>query len=226
ELGHAQGVHAPGLTLPRGALAQARHHALLAHGLAIGAIRAAAAPGTRVGPAENIGVCVPVIETEEHVAAAQKAMRELNAGYLTAMMEGRYTDAYLAGLGADAPKFTAADMAAIGSPVDFVGINIYVPTHYIAAADTPAGFTALPFPASFPRMLSPWLNIGPEALYWGPRLMRDVWGVDELYITENGTSSSDVPAADGKVYDTDRVMYLRNYLGQLQQDHRYQVDAY
>ena len=216
ELGHAQGVHAPGLSLAPGALAQARHHALLAHGLSVGAIRAAARPGTRIGPAENIGVCVPAIETPDHVAAARTAMRELNAGYMTAMMEGRYTESYLAGLGADAPKFTPDDMAAIGSPVDFVGINIYVPTHYVHATDSPPGYAALPFPASFPRMLSPWLNIGPEALYWGPRMMRDVWGADEIYITENGSSSSDAPAADGKVYDTDRVMYLRNYLSQLQ----------
>jgi beta-glucosidase len=40
--------------------------------------------------------------------------------------------------------------------------------------------------------------------------------VNEIYMTENGCSSSDVPAADGLVYDTDRVMYLRNYLTQLQ----------
>jgi beta-glucosidase len=43
-----------------------------------------------------------------------------------------------------------------------------------------------------------------------------IWNVKEIYITENGCSSSDVPAADGIVYDTDRVMYLRNYLSQLQ----------
>jgi beta-glucosidase len=40
--------------------------------------------------------------------------------------------------------------------------------------------------------------------------------VRSIYITENGTSSSDQPAADGNVYDLDRVMYLRNYLQQLQ----------
>ena len=34
----------------------------------------------------------------------------------------------------------------------------------------------------------------------------------ELYITENGCSSADVLTPDGHVYDTDRVMYLRNYL--------------
>jgi beta-glucosidase len=65
-------------------------------------------------------------------------------------------------------------------------------------------------------MISPWLFVGPEALYWGPRHVAKIWNAKEIYITENGCSSSDVPAADGKVYDTDRVMYLRNYLTQLQ----------
>ena len=40
ELGHATGVFAPGLKLPPGRLHQVRHHALLAHGLAVQAIRA------------------------------------------------------------------------------------------------------------------------------------------------------------------------------------------
>jgi len=40
--------------------------------------------------------------------------------------------------------------------------------------------------------------------------------VKSIYITENGTSGSDQPAADGTVYDVDRIMYLRNYLTQLQ----------
>lgn len=216
ELGYGYGVHAPGLRLPPGELAQARHHALLGHGLAVQAIRAAGRPGTRVGLAENIGVCVPAIETPEHIEAAKIATRELNAGYATAMLEGRYTDAFLAAAGADAPKFTAEEMKIIGSPLDFVGINIYVPTNYVRATDDESGFAAIPFPASFPHMQSDWLKCGPEALYWGPRMLHEVWGVNEIYITENGTSSADVPADDGIVYDTDRIMYLRNYLTQLQ----------
>jgi beta-glucosidase len=216
ELGYGYGVHAPGLRLPPAALAQARHHALLGHGLAVQAIRAAGLPGTRVGLAENIGVCVPAIEMPEYIEAARIATRELNAGYATAMLEGRYTDAFLAAAGADAPKFTAEEMKIIGSPLDFVGINIYNPGHYVRATDDEPGFAAIPFPASFPHMQSEWLKIGPEALYWGPRMLHEVWGVNEVYITENGTSSADVPAADGVVYDTDRIMYLRNYLSQLQ----------
>lgn len=216
ELGYGYGVHAPGLRLKPRELAQARHHALLGHGLAVQAIRAAGQPGTRVGLAENIGVCVPAIETPEHVAAAKIATRELNAGYATAMLEGRYTDAFLAAAGADAPKFTAEEMKIIGSPLDFVGINIYLPGNYVRAIDAEPGFATIPFPESFPHMQSDWLKCGPEALYWGPRMLQEVWGVNEIYITENGTSSADVPADDGIVYDTDRIMYLRNYLSQLQ----------
>jgi len=216
ELGYDQGIHAPGLKLPRGRLNQARHHALLGHGLAVQAIRARARAGTRVGPAENISVCVPVIETPEHIRAAERATRELNAGYLTAMLEGRYTEAFLSAAGADAPTFTPEDMKLISSPLDFVGINIYAPQQYVRAADTASGYAVVPLPGSFPRMAVDWLKVGPEALYWGPRHVANVWQVKDIYITENGCAAADVPADDGIVYDIDRVMFLRNYLMQLQ----------
>ena len=179
------------------------------------AIRAKAKPGTKVGLAENMTICVPIIETPQHIEAATRAARELNAQYMTVIQEGKYTDAYLAAAGADAPKFTPEDLKIISSSLDFVGINIYTPT-YVRADSSPLGFTVIPHPKSYPHMASSWLSIGPEALYWGPRHVAKIWNVKEIYITENGCSSSDVPAADGTVYDTDRVMFLRNYLTQLQ----------
>ena len=121
---------------------------------------------------------MPAIETPEHIEAAKIATRELNAGYATAMLEGRYTDAFLKAAGADAPKFTAEEMKIIGSPLDFVGINVYLPGNYVRAIDTEPGFATIPFPASFPHMQSDWLKIGPEALYWGPRMLHEVWGVE------------------------------------------------
>ena len=214
DIGYKDGRHAPGLKLPPAGVNQVRHHALLAHGLGVQAIRANAKPGTKVGLAENATACVPVIETPEHIAAAKKAMRESNAGYLTAVMEGKYTDAYLAHAKADAPKFTDADMKAIGSPVDFVGLNVYTPS-YVRADDSARGFAMVPAPASYPHMMSNWLHVGPEALYWGPKLAAELWNIKEIYITENGASSADVLTPDGHVYDSDRVMYLRNYLTQL-----------
>jgi len=215
ELGYRLGIHAPGLKLPPGRFNQTRHNAVLGHGLAVQAIRARAKPGAKVGLAENLAVCAPIIETAEHIEAATRATRELNAQYMTVIQEGRYTDLYLKTAGSDAPRFTAAELKTISSLLDFVGINIYTPL-YVRADSSPQGFQVVPHPKSFPHMASFWLFVGPEALYWGPRHVATIWNVKDIYITENGCSSSDVPAGDGRVYDTDRIMYLRNYLTQLQ----------
>jgi beta-glucosidase len=65
-------------------------------------------------------------------------------------------------------------------------------------------------------MESSWLRVSPEAMYWAPRHLARIWGVKSIYITENGTSAIDDNAADGHVYDLDRIMFLRSYLTQLQ----------
>lgn len=214
ENGYALGIDAPGLKLDAKRLAQLSHYAVLGHGLAVRAIRAHGKPDTKVGIADNIVAATPVIESGEHIEAAHKAMREENAMFLTVVEEGRYTDQYLKRLGANAPRFTAEEMEIIGSPMDFTGINIYQPT-FVRADDSEAGYVLVPPPDSYPHMLSPWLTIGPEALYWGPKLVSELWKVKEIYITENGTSSTDHMAPDGAIYDSDRIMFLRNYLTQL-----------
>jgi beta-glucosidase len=216
EEGYANGIFAPGLRLPADRLNQARHHAMLAHGLGVQAVRADGRPGTTVGPAENIAVALPSVETDDNVRAAEIATRELNAPYLTVMLEGRYTDAWLAEQGAAAPRVGPRDLATISSKVDFVGLNVYTPSQYVLASEASPGFVALPLQASHPHMASSWLKLGPEALYWAPRHVQHLWGVKDIFITENGTSSADEPAADGTVYDLDRVMYLRNCLVHLQ----------
>ena len=214
DLGYGNGIHAPGLKLAPAALNQARHHVVLAHGLSVQAIRAHAKSGVKVGLAENITCTVPVVDTPEHVKAATIAMREENAGYLTVILEGRYTDLFLARQGTASPKFTAEELRTIAAPIDFVGINCYT-ADFVRASTSPAGYAMVPYPESYPHMLSPWLKPGPEALYWAPKIAAGVWNIKEIYITENGASSSDILTPEGAVYDIDRVCYLRNYLTQL-----------
>jgi beta-glucosidase len=216
HLGHGLGIDAPGLNLSEAGMNQVRHNVALGHGLAVQAIRALGRAGTRVGLAENMVTCVPAIETPANIHATEIATRELNAGYLTVILEGKYTEGFLAQAGKDAAKFTAEDLGIISSPIDFVGLNVYKPDHYVLAADNARGFTLAPFPASFPHMDASWLRVGPEAMYWAPRHAARIWGVKSIYITENGTPATDEVAADGNVYDLDRIMYLRNYLLQLQ----------
>jgi len=221
DIGHQEGRHAPGLKLPPAEANQVRHHGVLAHGLGVQAIRAAARKGTQVGLAENTVFHVPVIETLEHIAAANKATREENAMFLTAVMEGRYLDSYLAEQGAAAPRVQAGDMAAIGSPLDFVALNVYAPV-YVRADASAKGYAIIPHLASSPRMASPWLYVGPEVAYWAVRSVSELWAPKSLYISENGCSADD-PLVAGRVDDADRVMFLRNYVTQL---HRAVAEGY
>jgi beta-glucosidase len=65
-------------------------------------------------------------------------------------------------------------------------------------------------------MASAWHVFDPEVMYWAPRQMQSIGGATSIFITENGCAAADVVAADGKVYDSDRVMFLRACLAQLQ----------
>ena len=222
DLGYSIGQFAPGLKLPAAQVNQIRHHAILAHGLAVQAIRANTPAGTQVGLAENATVFVPVMETKAHIEAARKATREGNAPFLTALMEGKYIDAYLEHEGANAPKVEPGDMAAISSKLDFVGLNVYTP-QFVHADDSKNGYSIVPYPTSQPKMASPWILLAPECIYWAVRNVCDLWKPQGVFITENGCSSDDVINSAGRIEDIDRVMYLRNHLANL---HRAAAEGY
>lgn len=207
---------APGLKLSNAEVNQIAHHSVLAHGLAVQAIRAHGRAGTKVGPAEAFNPLLPVMDSPEHVRATEIATREENAAYLTVMLEGKYTDQFLASAGKDAPKFTDADLSIISSPLDFVGINVYTTHAYVAASNEPPAYRFIHTGASHPKMQSSWHTFSPEVLYWAPRQVHALWKPKEIFITENGCATLDEVAADGQVYDTDRLMYLRNGLMHLQ----------
>lgn len=107
-------------------------------------------------------------------------------------------------------------MAAIGTPLDFVGINVYRPGSYVEASDDAAGYRVIPISGSHPKMKSGWHIVDPEVMYWAPHHVRSLWHPRSIYITENGCAGADELADDGRIYDTDRVMFLRACLGQLQ----------
>ncbi len=145
------GGFAPSMNVGIRAKNQIRHIALLGHGLVVQAIRANAKLTPRVGIAENPHIAVPAIETAEHIAAAREAMRRINAGFLTAVMEGAYHPAYLEEQGGDAPVFTDAEMKIISSPLDFVGLNMYTPTYILARPARLRASSNRPSPAATPR---------------------------------------------------------------------------
>ena len=91
------------------------------------------------------------------------------------------------------------------------------PNIYVAPSDEPPGYRTIPISASHPMMASAWHIFAPEVMYWAPRQVTSIWAPKSIFITENGCAAADQLSEDGNIYDSDRVMFLRACLGQLQQ---------
>ena len=87
-------------------------------------------------------------------------------GYLTVIMEGKYTDAYLKKLGTNAPKFTAEEMKIISGPIDFLGLNIYRPEFVRAADSTPWAMRWCRTRHRIRICIRRGLPSAPRAMYW------------------------------------------------------------
>ncbi|MEO0824298.1 MAG: GH1 family beta-glucosidase [Cyanobacteria bacterium J06635_15] len=208
--------HAPGTvveTLKQ--IWQASHHALLAHGLGCQAIRAASPQPCSVALVDNFLATIPLIETPAHIAAAQQAfpLCGTNGGIIYPALTGEYSPELLESLGEQQPEIAAGDLATIHQPLDALGFNIYSGV-YVKAAENDAGYEVLDFPPGYPKLHMPWLHIVPDSLYWGIRHVGETLDCPDLpiFISENGCAAQDVLDKSGRVMDSDRIMYLRQYL--------------
>lgn len=220
------GHHAPGeIIRNEKERSQIYHNTLLAHGTACLAIRAASPGPCHVSIADNFESVVPVIETPEHIEAARRAfVRGRNGRILIPILTGRYDPGWLADHPDQLPDIADSDMELIHQPLDGLGFNCYSGV-YARAADDEKGYAILPPFDRYPKGNMPWLNIVPESIYWGIRLVNEAVGRGELpvFITENGVADGAEPGPDGRVMDTDRIMYYRAYLRQV---HRAVTEGY
>lgn len=142
-LGHALGVHAPGRRLLFDALPVA-HHQLLAHGLAVRALRAAGA--SDIGIANSHGPTWPASDDEADVAAADFYDTLLNRLFADPLLLGRYPE----GVGELMPGDVEADLKIIAEPLDWYGINYYAPTRVGAPQGAEMEFGGVRMPAELP----------------------------------------------------------------------------
>jgi beta-glucosidase len=212
-MAYGHGPKAPGRPVSAAELNQTYHHALLCHGHGVRAVREFGGVGARVGLTDNSEVTVPVTELPADIAAARAVYERRNEHLLGAIYAGGYAKSYLERCGADAPKVADGDFALIARPTDFLGLNIYTGAFVRAGADgAPEEVT---FPTNYPSADSKWLRFMPQVMYWGTRLAREVYGVNSIYITENGVGYDDEPVVNGEVYDLHRRDYLRAHLREL-----------
>ncbi|MEV5434704.1 GH1 family beta-glucosidase [Streptomyces sp. NPDC052682] len=208
-LGHALGTHAPGRRLLFDALPVA-HHQLLAHGLAVRALRAAGATG--IGIANSHGPTWAASQEEADVQAAQFYDLLLNRLFADPLLLGRYPD----GLGELMPGDVASDLKVIGEPLDWYGVNYYAPTRVGAPQGTEIEFGGVTMPAELPfsvRQIEgrPVTDFGwpvvPEGLTELLTGFRDRYGdrLPPVVITENGCAYEGLD-------DQDRIAYLDGHL--------------
>jgi beta-glucosidase len=209
--GYAVGAHAPGRELMFEALPVA-HHQLLAHGLATRALRAAGA--------DNIGIAnhhVPVWPASDSPAdrsAADLYDALVNDLFAAPVLTGRYPTDELA---AAMPGPVAEDLEIISTPLDWYGVNYYLPSRVAAPSGQEAVIdgVAMPdgLPFDFPAIDGyPVTDFGwpvvPDGLRQTLAVLTDRYGdrLPPVYITENGCAYHD------EVHDKRRIDYLEGHL--------------
>lgn len=212
-LAYGDVLRPPGVVESEQVVHQTYHHALLAHGHGVRAVREHGRRDAQVGLSDDATIPVPVLETPEHIAAAERAFVELNYRSIDPIHRGGYGTTYRRLAGPNGAKVGRGDFDLISLPTDFLGLNIYTGVHVRTGCGGRPEL--LPFPAGFPTADAPWLRLVPQAMYWGPQLVRTLYGVKSVYITENGAGYDDVPETNGEILDLHRRQYVRQCLGEL-----------
>ena len=209
-----------GCTPPAGKIGQRRsaaaHHVLLSHGTAVPVIRANA-PNAEVGIAPNYEPAYPHTNSPEDVQAARiwdgYYIRWFNdpifGRHYPADMVAYYTQKGYLPHGLD--YVHDGDMETIAAPIDFVGVNNYTRQILSGAVSLDAFQTAaIPNPGAEYTEMN-W-EVYPDGLYDLLNRLHFHYGAPKIYVTENGCSYGDGPDGNGRVADTRRINYLRQYI--------------
>jgi beta-glucosidase len=208
--GYGAGKHAPGYTNPVKVI-KASHHLLLAHGLAVQAMRETNG-NCKIGIANAFSPVYPQSKRDEKVVARVSAF--LNKLFMDPILKGVYPYEIEFLIRLFKRKIDPEELEIISTPVDFIGVNHY--SRYIAKR------TFLPF-IGF-KFLKPvyenvvftdidW-EIYPPGFYKVLSWIREEYDNPPVYITENGAAFDD-EIDNGIVQDDKRIAYLESYLAYL-----------
>ncbi len=205
--GYGFGEDAPGLRLGAKGALRASHHALLAHGTAVSAIRTHI-KDAQIGIVLDLNCVEPASHVSEDQAAARRFDGAQNRWYLDALFHGRYPDDMLEVFGRAAGQL---DITAAKQPLDYLGVNYYRRSVIAAGEDIP--------PLAMQRVSPPgtytlmgW-EVWPEGLFDLVTWIDRTYVPPLLYVTENGAAFPDV-LIDDRVKDSARRGYIERHLEQ------------
>ncbi|MEA2015225.1 MAG: GH1 family beta-glucosidase [Actinomycetota bacterium] len=224
--GYWDATAAPGDKLGIKEVLRAGHHALLAHGKSVQAIRAYSKTSEPAVGIIIVGITkMPHTSSKEDIDAARQLMFMVpdnsywenacywnNTWWFDPVLLGKYPEDGLNLYGRDAPEVGPNDMKIISEPLDFIGTNIYHANRVRAGKDG-CPEEVIPPPGS-PISAMRW-PIEPGCLYWGPKFFYERYKTP-IMITESGMSNYDTVSLDGKVHDPQRIDFLQKHLLQLE----------
>lgn len=210
--GYGLGTSAPGRTMAL-AVFPVVHHLLLAHGMAVRALRTSGVDGI-VGITNNLAPVWAVDPNNPRDAAAAERFAGLrNWQFLDPILLGKHPfDPEQVYLGSDFSVVREGDAALIAAPLDFLGVNYYAPE--LVRGPDPGdllGFEQMRI-ENVPRSAFDW-PVVPQALTEIITVLRDRYAgkLPPIYITENGTSVDD-EVEHGRVQDAFRIAYIDRHL--------------
>ncbi|HLG63801.1 MAG TPA: GH1 family beta-glucosidase [Ktedonosporobacter sp.] len=213
-LGHALGIHAPGLR-DKQLAASVGHHVLLSHGLAVPRLRAHLPPQAQVGIAVDFYPVYAADNRPETLHAVKQADTFRNRWFLEPLFRGRYPDDLFIGMGVHPPVIQKDDFAVISTPIDFLGVNYYSRMLVRGRADT----TIAP-DASYETVErisgSSYTETGWEVFPAGlanilTRIHRD-YAPQAMIVTESGAAFEDFWDGCNGIHDQRRIDYLQEHI--------------
>jgi beta-glucosidase len=198
--GYRLGSHAPGRTEPQAALAAA-HHLLVAHGLAVQALRAAA-PQVATGIVLNFH---PAHSATRHVLdqeAAMLAHDQVNRWFLDPLTGRDYPEDAVRAWGWGREQVLDGDLELIAAPIDFLGVNYYC-RHVVRSPLLP------PLEVELEGELTEmgW-EVYPDGLVEVLEFVASRTGTLPLFVTENGAA---YPVDGDPTRDPERVSFLHRH---------------
>ena len=216
--GHAVCVFAPGIKYSDKEMLKAIHNLLKCHGAMTKIIRRNV-PNSTVGFAPNSRPACPSDRTNkllENKCYEQyfKLDREYEFAnsvsiYSDPVFLGDYPKTYYEQFKDILPNITKEDLELIHQPLDYIYQNIYSGNYY--SLDKDNNLVKDNFGYGYPEGTVDWLQIVPEALYYGPKFLYERYKLP-IIISENGFCNTDIISLDGKVHDPQRIDTMRRYL--------------
>ena len=207
-LGHADGIHAPGITDWPTSIKVA-HNQLRAHAAAVQAIRSAV-PAARIGVAVDINHFAPATDSDDDVRAAAEYRATRDTWFLDPLFGRGYPElgvrsheaaGHLEGVDLSVPP---------DGDLDYVGVNYYRQETVYARSDTPFDWEVRSRPNV--ELTEMGWEVVPRGMFESLMWVHRDYSPGELVITENGAAYPDHVSADGVVHDSDRQLYLARHL--------------